>query len=93
MLPFLELQGRSLEFKRNKFAKIGYNKITKNMYKLDTIYYNTVKLKRGGDVMTDLDSLKRLVRENGYLYTKDVTDAGIRREQLKKYLRKEGYDL
>ena len=39
-----------------------------------------------GDVMTDLDSLKRLVRENGYLYTKDVTSAGIRREQLKKYL-------
>ena len=33
--------------------------------------------------MTDLDSLKRLVRENGYLYTKDVTSAGIRREQLK----------
>ena len=37
-----------------------------------------------GDVMTDLDSLKKLVRENGYLYTKDVTSAGIRREQLKK---------
>ena len=36
--------------------------------------------------MTDLDSLKKLVRENGYLYTKDVTNAGIRREQLKKYL-------
>ena len=36
--------------------------------------------------MTDLDSLKKLVRENGYLYTKDVTSAGIRREQLKKYL-------
>ena len=39
-----------------------------------------------GDVMTDLDFLKKLVRENGYLYTKDVTSAGIRREQLKKYL-------
>ena len=36
--------------------------------------------------MTDLDFLKKLVRENGYLYTKDVTSAGIRREQLKKYL-------
>lgn len=39
-----------------------------------------------GDVMTDLNSLKKLVRKNGYLYTKDVTNAGIRREQLKKYL-------
>ena len=39
-----------------------------------------------GDVMTDIDSLKKLVRENGYLYTKDVTNSGIRREQLKKYL-------
>ena len=39
-----------------------------------------------GDIMTNLDSLKKLVRENGYLYTKDVTSAGIRREQLKKYL-------
>ena len=39
-----------------------------------------------GDVMTDLDSLKKLVRENGYLYTKDVTSAGIRREKLKKYM-------
>ena len=37
-----------------------------------------------GDVMTDLDFLKKLVRENGYLYTKDITYAGIRREQLKK---------
>ena len=36
--------------------------------------------------MADLDSLKKLTRENGYLYTKDVTNAGIRREQLKKYL-------
>ena len=36
--------------------------------------------------MTDLTSLKKLVRENGYLYTKDVTNSGIRREQLKKYL-------
>ena len=36
--------------------------------------------------MADLDSLKKLVGENGYLYTKDVTNAGIRREQLKKYL-------
>lgn len=36
--------------------------------------------------MTDLDSLKKIVRDNGYLYTKDVTKAGIRREYLKKYL-------
>lgn len=36
--------------------------------------------------MTDLDPLKKLVRENGYLYTKDVTSAGIRREKLKKYM-------
>ncbi len=36
--------------------------------------------------MADLDPLKKLVRENGYLYTKDVTSAGIRWEQLKKYL-------
>lgn len=36
--------------------------------------------------MTALNSLKKLVRENGYLYTQDVTEAGIRREQLKKYL-------
>ena len=41
-----------------------------------------------GDVMTDLNSLKKLVRENGYLYTKDVVSAGIRREQLKKYLKR-----
>lgn len=34
--------------------------------------------------MSNIDTLKNLVRENGYLYTKDVTDAGIRREQLKK---------
>lgn len=39
-----------------------------------------------GDLMTDLNFLKELVRENGYLYTKDVTNAGIRRERLKKYL-------
>ena len=39
-----------------------------------------------GDIMTDLDFLKELGRENGYLYTKDVTNAGIRRERLKKYL-------
>lgn len=39
-----------------------------------------------GDAMTNLIFLKKLVRENGYLYTKDVTSAGIRREQLKKYL-------
>ena len=38
-----------------------------------------------GDAMTDLDSLKKLARENGYLYTKDVTGAGIRREKLKRY--------
>lgn len=36
--------------------------------------------------MADLDSLKKIVRDNGYLYTKDVTKAGIRREYLKKYL-------
>ena len=36
--------------------------------------------------MTALNSLKKLVRENGYLYTQEVTEAGIRREQLKKYL-------
>ena len=36
--------------------------------------------------MTALNSLKKLIRENGYLYTQDVTEAGIRREQLKKYL-------
>lgn len=36
--------------------------------------------------MTDLDSLKKLVREDGYLYTKDVTSAGIRREQLRNYM-------
>ncbi len=34
--------------------------------------------------MTNLESLRKLVRENGYLYTKDITYAGIRREQLKK---------
>lgn len=39
---------------------------------------------QGGDVMTNLESLRKLVRENGYLYTKDITYAGIRREQLKK---------
>lgn len=36
--------------------------------------------------MEDLDFLKKITRENGYLYTKDVTDAGIRRERLKRYL-------
>ena len=36
--------------------------------------------------MVDLNSLKKLTRENGYLYTKDVTESGIRRESLKKYL-------
>jgi len=36
--------------------------------------------------MADLESLKKIVRDNGYLYTKDVTKAGIRREYLKKYL-------
>ena len=37
--------------------------------------------------MTDLDSLKKLVRENGYLYTKDVTSAGNSPgNSLKKYL-------
>lgn len=38
--------------------------------------------------MIDLDSLKKLVRENGYLYTKDVTNAGIRREYLKNIWKK-----
>lgn len=36
--------------------------------------------------MADLESLKKIVRDNDYLYTKDVTKAGIRREYLKKYL-------
>lgn len=36
--------------------------------------------------MADLESLKKIVRDNGYLYTNDVTKAGIRRESLKKYL-------
>ena len=36
--------------------------------------------------MVDFGLLKKLVRENGYLYTKDVTNAGIRREQLKQYV-------
>lgn len=36
--------------------------------------------------MADLESLKKIVRDNGYLYTKDVIKAGIRREYLKKYL-------
>ena len=36
--------------------------------------------------MSDLDFLKKIVNENGYLYTKDVTSNGIRREKLKKYL-------
>lgn len=38
------------------------------------------------EIMTDLDYLRKLVRKNGYLYTKDVTSAGIRREHLKRYL-------
>ena len=50
------------------------------------ILYATIvsSYSKRGDVMADLDSLKKLTRENGYLYTKDVTNAGIRREQLKK---------
>ncbi|MFR6123564.1 type IV toxin-antitoxin system AbiEi family antitoxin domain-containing protein [Faecalibacillus intestinalis] len=36
--------------------------------------------------MVDLSKLRSLVRDNGYLYTKDVTNAGIRRENLKKFL-------
>ena len=36
--------------------------------------------------MVDFGLLKKLVRENGYLYTKDVPNAGIRREQLKQYV-------
>lgn len=36
--------------------------------------------------MAYLESLKKIVRDNGYLYTKDVIKAGIRREYLKKYL-------
>ena len=31
-------------FDRYKSAKIGHNKTIKNMYKLDTVYYNGVKL-------------------------------------------------
>ena len=34
----------SSRFDRNKFAKIGHNKAIKDMYKLDTIYYNSIKL-------------------------------------------------
>ena len=57
------------------------------MYKLDTLYYNSIKFQRKVvQAMTDLNSLKKLTRENGYLYTKDVTESGIRREILKKYL-------
>ena len=36
--------------------------------------------------MSALNSLKKLVTENGYLYTQDATEAETRREQLKKYL-------
>ncbi|WP_294561759.1 type IV toxin-antitoxin system AbiEi family antitoxin domain-containing protein [uncultured Traorella sp.] len=36
--------------------------------------------------MVDLSKLRSLVRDNGYLYTKDVTNAGIRRENLKNFL-------
>ena len=31
-------------FDRYKSAKIGKNKVIRNMYKLDTVYYNGVKL-------------------------------------------------
>ena len=36
--------------------------------------------------MNSLASLKNLVRDDGFLYTRDVTKAGIRREQLRKYV-------
>ena len=39
----------------------------------------------GSDVMIDLNSLKKLVRENGYLYTKDVTDATVSVFRLSQY--------
>ena len=61
-----------------KSAKICTNLI---LYDIMVSSYNGE-----GDAMTNLIFLKKLVRENGYLYTKDVTSAGIRREQLKKYL-------
>ena len=36
--------------------------------------------------MNSLASLKNLVRDDGFLYTRDVTKVGIRREQLRKYV-------
>ena len=36
--------------------------------------------------MNELDSMKELVRADGFLYTKDVVNAGIRKETLKRFL-------
>lgn len=36
--------------------------------------------------MKELDSIKKLVRQDGFLYTKDVVNAGIRKEALKCFL-------
>lgn len=36
--------------------------------------------------MNELDSMKELVRQDGFLYTKDVVNAGIRKEVLKRFL-------
>lgn len=36
--------------------------------------------------MNELDSIKKYVREDGFLYTKDIVNAGIRKELLKRFL-------
>lgn len=36
--------------------------------------------------MNDFDFIRQLTRDDGFLYTKDVTDAGFRREQLKRMM-------
>lgn len=36
--------------------------------------------------MSELDSMKKLLRQDGFLYTKDVVNAGIRKEALKRFL-------
>lgn len=41
--------------------------------------------------MNEFDSIKKLVRADGFLYTKDVVGAGIRKEKLKYFL--DGGDL
>ena len=46
--------------------------------------------------MNEFDSIKKLVRADGFLYTKDVVEAGIRKEKLKYFLdegdlKREGY--